>query len=93
MYHSKARVAWMQAQPCVVCGVTPSENAHVIGGGAGRKADATCIIPLCKTHHALQHQKGWGALAPVGKGLDSLDVRLALAKAVHQRWERYAEGG
>lgn len=68
-YGSKARVAWVQAQPCVVCQWTPCENAHIAGGGAGRKADAASIIPLCRLHHAEQHQFGVSTFA-ARHGLD-----------------------
>ncbi len=47
-YHSAERVEWVKALPCVACGVVGfSENAHVASGGAGRKADASQIVPLC----------------------------------------------
>ena len=36
----------------------PVQNAHIIGGGAGRKADADKIIPLCQRHHATLHSVG-----------------------------------
>lgn len=64
VYGSKARVAWIAAQPCLGClsTATPCENAHIKSGGVGRKADYTQIVPLCAKCHRLQHQKGWAAL-------------------------------
>ena len=62
VYGSKARVAWVVAQPCLVCKGGPCENAHIKSGGVGRKADYTQIVPLCQKCHRLQHQKGWAAL-------------------------------
>ena len=59
-YGSKARVAWVKAQPCVVgqhC-AGPIENAHTANGGMGRKGDADTIVPLCRRHHALLHRMG-----------------------------------
>lgn len=50
-YGSEARVKWVKAQPCIICGSTPSDNAHIEGGGAGRKADADKVVPLCHSHH------------------------------------------
>jgi hypothetical protein len=62
IYGSRERVAWVQAQPCIACNRIPSENAHIRSGGTGRKADYTQIVPLCRSCHTLQHQKGWKAL-------------------------------
>ena len=57
-YHSKERVAFVKALPCVVCHQTPSDNAHIENGGMGRKADYTTIVPLCRTHHRRLHILG-----------------------------------
>lgn len=46
-YHSKERVAWVQRQPCVVCTLSPCDNAHIRTGGTGRKAGYRQIVPLC----------------------------------------------
>lgn len=51
IYGSEGRVEWIKAHPCLVCGRTPSVNAHTRTGGTGRKADADTIIPLCDPHH------------------------------------------
>jgi hypothetical protein len=47
IYGSKERVAWVKAQPCVVCGRGPCENAHTEVGGIGYKAGYETIVPLC----------------------------------------------
>lgn len=47
IYGSKARVEWVKRLPCVVCGERPCDNAHIVTGGMGRKADADKIVPLC----------------------------------------------
>lgn len=61
IYGSRARVAWIKAQPCVACGrVGQSENAHTESGGMGRKADAEFIVPLCILDHRRIH--AWGVL-------------------------------
>jgi len=72
VYGSLQRVAWIAAQPCVVCASSPCENAHIKSGGVGRKADATQIVPLCPSCHRLQHQKGWKALGLNAAQLDYL---------------------
>jgi len=51
IYGSKARVAWVKALGCVICGAVPSDNAHTAGGGTGYKAGYETIVPLCREHH------------------------------------------
>ena len=63
IYGSPARVQWVTALPCILadrrfCYGSRSENAHVRGGGMGRKADARWIVPLCHLHHDLLHRLG-----------------------------------
>lgn len=70
-YHSKERVEFVKALPCIVCGHGPCDNAHIETGGMGRKADYTKIVPLCsmpmdhpwspgypKGHHGEFHRVG-----------------------------------
>jgi hypothetical protein len=85
-YGGERRVRWIQAQPCILCGASPCENAHVKGGGAGRKADARWIVPLCHTHHAQLHTVGQKSFeAAYG---DSYDLHH-WAQVVDARWEQY----
>jgi hypothetical protein len=55
-YHSQGRVEWVKAQPCVVSGYTPCDNAHIEGDGAGRKAAFDKIVPLARKHHRELHK-------------------------------------
>lgn len=59
-YGSKERVEFVKSLPCLVCGCSPSENAHVgkEGAGAGRKANADQIAALCSRCHAELHRMG-----------------------------------
>ena len=58
-YGGEERVAFVAAQRCCVCGAEPpSENAHVLSGGMGRKADARWIVPLCWICHERYHRAG-----------------------------------
>ena len=52
-FHSKERVAFMRKQPCEVTGLLAGEgwgeevvNAHMRGGGTGRRASYKYIVPL-----------------------------------------------
>lgn len=60
-YGSKERVAFVKSLPCIAwrhqC-IGQIENAHVGNGGAGRKADAGNVVPMCKFHHAQLHRMG-----------------------------------
>lgn len=38
---------WIKRQPCVVCGRTPSDAAHLKSGGTGRKDDVERTVPMC----------------------------------------------
>lgn len=57
-YGGDARVEWVKARECLVCGASPCENVHVKSGGKGRKADACWIVALCPAHHHELHQHG-----------------------------------
>lgn len=85
-YGSPERVAFVQARPCVVprCGASPCENAHVGTGGAGRKADADRVVPLCPAHHRELHRRGARTFA-VAHDLD-LQLHAARADALWARW-------
>lgn len=90
-YGSRQRVEWVKSLPCMGCvtywPISPSpgwlsENAHTVTGGAGRKADADTIIPLCTNHHRRYDRH----LAP----FDHPEVREQmryLAKHVDDAWQ------
>jgi hypothetical protein len=59
-YHSRQRVRWVKSLPCLVCAsispllihcTGPSDNAHTVTDGMGRKAGYDTIVPLCRSHH------------------------------------------
>jgi hypothetical protein len=60
-YGSRARVAFVKALPCCICGGGPCDNAHLGNGGMGRKSDYPNIVPLCRTHHQRLHRIGLDA--------------------------------
>lgn len=80
-YHSKAFVRFTKSAPCAADGRTPCDAAHSEGGGAGRKADWTTVIPLCSGLngcHARQHRQGWASIGMTAEG------RRRAAKAHHE---------
>lgn len=61
IYGSRERVRFVSGLPCVVPYCTcpdPRQNAHIVNGGIGRKADADKIVPLCPPHHRELHDRG-----------------------------------
>ena len=86
-YHSKERVEWVKSMRCILrtpfC-TGPSENAHTVGGGAGRKADYATIIPLCNAHHRDLHTLGIRSF--VRTYMDGYNTLPALADAVEKLW-------
>lgn len=44
---SPEKRAWMKRQPCIICGRTPSDAAHLHSGGTGRKDNHERTVPLC----------------------------------------------
>jgi hypothetical protein len=83
-YGGDARVAWVQALPCTLGCAGPCENAHVKTGGAGRKADARWIVPLCRSHHAEIHQHGQRSF----EARHEIDLAFC-ASIIDARWEAY----
>lgn len=78
-FHSKERVLFIQSLPCIVCGLTPSQNAHVKSRGAG--GTYLDIVPLCYKHHLEQGQIGITTFA--GKYYLDLDW---LAEETERQW-------
>lgn len=81
-------IAWIKTLPCIKCGRTPCDPAHVrignTGGGTGLKPPDRFTVPLCSSLpeigyegcHAVQHQGEvtfWAEL-----GVDPVDIALRL---------------
>ena len=76
---------WIRGHVCAVenemCG-GPIECAHIEGsgtGGMGMKADDVFTLPLCATHHAARHRRGWRTFDAT-HGLDALALARDLAR-------------
>ena len=87
-FGSDERVAWVRALDCfvsysVACG-GPIENAHTESGGAGRRADARFIVPLCRKHHRQLHELGADTFGRAYK----VDIRFA-ASRIEEAWQRH----
>ena len=52
---------FVAAQPCLVCGRTPSDPHHIRfaeQGAMGRKVSDRFTVPICRLHHRELHRKG-----------------------------------
>ena len=88
-YESMERKKWIAAMPCLVRGCDgKSVNAHAPGdGGAGYKASARYIVPLCDPHHRESH-----------RGIETFQVKYGLdlnaeSAKVQTLWEAYCLDG
>lgn len=54
-----AYLIYIRQRPCVGCGKTPVDAAHVKARGFGEgKRNDYCAIPLCRKCHRWQHDHG-----------------------------------
>ncbi len=81
-FGSADRIAFIKGLPSVVSGKGPCVNAHVRGGGAGRRADARWIVPMTDAEHKAMHQMGQQSFAK----LHNLDLE-ALAAETERAWQ------
>ncbi|MFN0263107.1 Rad52/Rad22 family DNA repair protein [Tepidamorphus sp. 3E244] len=58
---SKSHLHYVRAQPCLVCGASPSDPHHLNFAqprAMGMKAGDNFTVPLCRTHHSELHNSG-----------------------------------
>jgi hypothetical protein len=75
-YRDRAHLQFVAAQPCLVCGRSPSDPHHLRfmqPRALGRRVSDEFVVPLCRTHHRALHRRGdevawWRSvgLEPVG---------------------------
>lgn len=54
---------YVKTKPCLACGSSQDiDPCHVRSVGAGGIDDWWNVIPMCRKHHRLQHDRGWGYL-------------------------------
>ena len=86
-YGSKARVAFVQSLPCLLCGRTPSDNAHLHGyGGMGTKGPYDTIIPLCRFCHRDYDEAG--AMSSLRMPWDAGEAFAAYVESLWLRWQQ-----
>ena len=84
---NKKHLKWIAERPCVICGDSPCDAAHIkyadarvgkpLSSNIGMKADDRFTLPLCRYHHEEQHGRGerkwWQS-----KHIDAVLVALVL---------------
>ena len=81
----------LQSLPCIVpgCPSLHQDNAHIEGDGAGRKANADKIVPLCRGHHRTRKDSLHNLGREEFEGTFYVDL-AALALDTERTWRRYA---
>ena len=58
-YRNEGYKAFIRSKPCWICGIKPSQAAHVRkhywGAGAGKKPSDLVTLPTCQMCHRLEH--------------------------------------
>jgi hypothetical protein len=60
-YRDREHLKFVAAQPCLVCGRSPSDPHHLRfmqSRALGRRVSDEFAVPLCRTHHRALHRRG-----------------------------------
>ncbi len=60
-FRSKKHLEFIRSLPCIRCGCSPSQAAHIrkgTDGGISLKPSDNFTVPLCHKHHQEQHKLG-----------------------------------
>jgi hypothetical protein len=74
------------AQPCLVCGRTPSDPHHIKFAehrAMGRRVSDRFTVPICRLHHRELHRRGNERAWWQKQGIDSLVVAASLWAKTH----------
>lgn len=58
--HNPDLIKKVRDQRCTICNSWPSDAHHITTRGAGGDDTGDNLMPLCRDHHILWHQKGIG---------------------------------
>jgi hypothetical protein len=78
---------FVAAQPCLVCGRTPSDPHHIKFAEQrmmGRKVSDRFTVPICRLHHRELHRHGHERAWWQTKGIDPLAVAAVLWAKTHE---------
>jgi len=77
---------FVAAQPCLVCGRTPSDPHHIKFAeqrGMGRKVSDRFTVPICRLHHRELHRRGNERAWWQKQGIDPLVIAASLWAKTH----------
>jgi hypothetical protein len=77
---------FVAAQPCLVCGRTPSDSHHIKFAEQrtmGRRVSDRFTVPICRLHHRELHRRGNERAWWHGQGIDPLAVAATLWGRTH----------
>jgi hypothetical protein len=82
----REHLRFVAAQPCLVCGRTPSDPHHIKFAehrAMGRKVSDRFAVPICRLHHRELHRRGNERVWWQSQGIDPLVVAATLWAKTH----------
>jgi hypothetical protein len=82
----REHLKFVAAQPCLVCGRTPSDPHHIKFAeqrAMGRKVSDRFTVPICRLHHRELHRRGNERAWWESQGIDPLPVAADLWAKTH----------
>jgi hypothetical protein len=82
----REHLRFVAAQPCLVCGRTPSDAHHIrFGeqGAMGRKVSDRFTVPICRLHHRELHRRGNERVWWQNQKIEPLTVAATLRAEPH----------
>ena len=82
----REHLKFMAAQPCLVCGRTPSDAHHVKFAeprAMGRKVSDRFTVPVCRLHHRELHRRGNERAWWESQGIEPLSIAATLWDKTH----------
>jgi hypothetical protein len=83
----REHLKFVAAQPCLVCGRTPSDPHHIKFAeqrAMGRKVSDRFTVPICRLHHRELHRRGNERAWWQSQGIDPLPVAAKLWAKTHE---------
>jgi hypothetical protein len=80
-YRDRGHLEFVAAQPCLVCGRSPSDPHHLRfmqPRALGRRVSDEFVVPLCRTHHRALHRQGDEVAWWISVDLEPVDVAQRL---------------